>query len=108
MENINLTIVAVRNPKYANVEQTIIDCEVNFAEIGFEEWTPFSAVYDDVTIHGQRLWDQLKAGDHGTIGPYEGPINLGYTLTDPETGEEVTRTHEEQSYKTGERPNLEE
>ena len=104
--NNNFTIVAVRNPQWANKEHTLIDCEVNFGEIGFEEWSPCTAANGDVTHHGQKLLDELVAGEHGTIAEYEGPTDLGYSWVDPETQEVIEVTHEENSYEDKPRPEL--
>ena len=70
------TILEARNPAYANVEETVIDLEVKFAEIidnGEPVFIPFTATADDVESHGRELHTRAESGEFGTIQSYTPP-----------------------------------
>jgi hypothetical protein len=60
-----LPVREVRNPVYNAVGG--IDCEILHETFG---WIPFSAGPDDTDPYGIALYEQLVAGEQGTIGPY--------------------------------------
>lgn len=59
----------VKNLKWANAEQTLIDCEVNFTALA-EEFLPFTASPNDSMPHGVEIYNRCIAGDFGAIAPY--------------------------------------
>lgn len=62
----------VRNPKWANEEQTLINCEVKFPHVDFEEWSPFTASDKDIYQHGRDIYAECLAGNYGSIAAFEG------------------------------------
>ena len=65
--------VAVRNPRFANAEHTLIACEVNFKHVDFEEWTPFTADPGDYMPYSQTIFDECLAEKWGTVAEYVPP-----------------------------------
>lgn len=59
--------VAVRNPYWLNAEHTLIECEVNFNHVGFEEWTPFCADPNDYMPYSKLIFDECVAGNWGLL-----------------------------------------
>lgn len=57
----------VEKLKWANEEQTRIDCEVTFDSIGK---VPFTADKNDVMPHGQEIFARCEAGEFGEIAEY--------------------------------------
>lgn len=69
------TILEVKNPRYSNSDNTYIDVDVKFAEIvenGEPVFIPFTAVENDVELHGRELFTRAINGDFGEIQPYQG------------------------------------
>lgn len=62
----------VKNCRWANQEQTVIDCDVDFDDL-VEEFIPFSASPTDYHGHGQEIYTRALAGDFGVIAPYTPP-----------------------------------
>ena len=62
----------VKNPVWANAEQTIIDVEVNFKHLP-EEFVPFSTSQDADTEYGKQIFADALAGEYGSIGAYVAP-----------------------------------
>lgn len=61
----------VTNPKWANAENTMIDCEVTFDEIGT---VPFTAnPLDTSNPSSKQIFDQCVAGDYGVVAEYVPP-----------------------------------
>lgn len=85
----NLTVKDVRNLKFVNSEHDVIECEVNFNEIDFEEWTPFGASLNDQYEYGREIYARAMAGEFGVVAEYVAPppvakiktTNLTDTLT---------------------------
>lgn len=78
-------MIQVRNPRWANAQQTAIVVEAVFPwleELGF---IPFSATATDTTEHTIAIFNGAIKGDFGVIKPYEPPP---YTRQVPQ---EVTR-----------------
>lgn len=60
----------VSNPKWANEEQTSINCTVNFDALGE---VPFTAVAEGDYPHTHEIFARCVAGDFGVIEAYEPP-----------------------------------
>lgn len=65
----------VRNPRWANAEQTIINCEVDFDDL-IEEFVPFSATENSLYDHEKEIFKKAKAGEFGEITAYTPPPPL--------------------------------
>ena len=63
----------VKNPKWVDEEHSSIECEVNFEDISFEEFTPFGANPTDSEEHGRAIFADLVAGKYGVIAEYVKP-----------------------------------
>lgn len=48
-----------KNSRWANVERTAIDCEIEHPQYG---WIPFTASPNDVEQHGREIFAQLSQG----------------------------------------------
>ena len=68
-----MVIEDVKNPIYANKQNTQIDCSVKFDEI--PEYVPFTASPNDPENYGRELYAQLIAGTWGPIAPYVPPAS---------------------------------
>jgi hypothetical protein len=66
-----LTIVNVTNPQWANLENTLINVTVRFAEI--DEDLPFTANPLDTEAHGREIFARVSAGEFGAINTYVSP-----------------------------------
>ena len=64
------TVNDVRNPKYINAEQNLIDCEVDFDELD-ENYVPFTANPNDIEIHGKQIYADCVAGKYGTVAAFD-------------------------------------
>jgi hypothetical protein len=62
----------VKNPQWANVEQTIINCEVNFNHLN-DEFVPFTADPTDSMEYSKTIFDECLAGQYGEISEYVAP-----------------------------------
>lgn len=60
----------IKNMKWANAEQTVINCEINHPDYG---WIPFTASPSDPEEHGRNIHAACLAGEHGTVAAYEPP-----------------------------------
>lgn len=65
-------ITSVSNPRWANAEQTAIDCEITTSQFG-PEALPFTASANDVEPHGRAIFVRLMAGEFGPIAEYQPP-----------------------------------
>ena len=79
----NITLVAVRNPKWITIKDQsgnpvvkedgtnfrVIDCECQWSHLGdnTQDWLPFTADERDIATHGKDLYTALVNGDHGSI-----------------------------------------
>lgn len=63
-----MKIEYVKNPQWANSEQTVINVIVKFGEI--EQEIPFTASKDDIELHGIELFYRALQGDFGIISEY--------------------------------------
>jgi hypothetical protein len=66
----NLTSLV--NPRWANAEQTLIDCEITTGQFG-DEVLPFTASPNDYEVYGRELFAAVVAGNFGPIAPYIAP-----------------------------------
>lgn len=73
----------VRNPKWANAEHTMIDCEVDFDDLR-EEFVPFTAMQSGDTAHGHEIFAKCVAGEFGVVAEYA-PV----VVTDEEKAVEI-------------------
>ena len=62
--------VQISNPRWANAEQTVIDCEIEHPVHG---WIPFTANPNDGEPLGKEVYDACVAGQAGPIAPYVPP-----------------------------------
>jgi hypothetical protein len=67
-----MNYIDVKNPKWFNAEQSLIECEVDFVDL-VEEYVPFTASPNDIAEHGRNIYQRLVNGDFGSIAPYELP-----------------------------------
>jgi hypothetical protein len=63
----------VKNPVYANAENTAINCDVKFDIL--PDYVPFTASPNDPEDYGRQLYEQLQAGVWGPIAPYVPPTS---------------------------------
>lgn len=70
-----ITINSVRNPVWADFQQTRVNVEVDFNELE-EEYVPFTADPNDVEPHGVEIYNNAIAGNYGTIGDWVPPQNV--------------------------------
>jgi hypothetical protein len=63
---------SVQNPRWANAENTFIDCDVNFSHLP-DEFVPFTANPNDVMGYSKEIFDECVAGEYGEIGEYVAP-----------------------------------
>lgn len=68
------TLISVSNPRWADAEQTMIDCEITTSQFGYEV-LPFTARADDVEPHGRAIFADLVSGKYGPIGYYIPPAS---------------------------------
>lgn len=66
------TLTSLTNPRWANAEQTMIDCEITTSQFG-SEVLPFTAAQNDVEAHGRAIFASIVAGQYGSIGEYVPP-----------------------------------
>lgn len=62
----------VKNPQWANAEQTLITCEVLFDHIP-NEFLPFTAVASGDYDYTHEIFARCVAGEFGTIAAYVAP-----------------------------------
>lgn len=62
-------LTSIANPRWANAERTMIDCEITTSQLG-NEVLPFTANQDDCEAHGRAIFADLVAGKYGEIGAY--------------------------------------
>ena len=66
------TLTSLKNPRWANADQTIIDCEITTSQFG-DEVLPFTASQEDVEAHGRAIFADIVAGAYGDIAQYLPP-----------------------------------
>jgi hypothetical protein len=65
-------LTSLSNPRWADAEQTAIDCEITTSQFSAEV-LPFTASPDDVEAHGRAIFADLVAGKYGPIAEYVAP-----------------------------------
>jgi hypothetical protein len=75
-------LTSLTNPRWANAEQTIIDCEITTSQFG-NEVLPFTANATDFEPHGRAIFADIVAGAYGEIAKYVPPPE---TTATPATG----------------------
>lgn len=65
-------LTSLSNPRWANEERTVIDCEITTSQFG-DEVLPFTASPNDCEAHGRALFERIVAGEFGPIGEYVAP-----------------------------------
>jgi len=71
----DITYTNARNPKWGDIEQTVIEIEVNFDHLN-EEYVLFSANPMDTATHGVEIYNRAVAGDFGAIADYTPPADI--------------------------------
>lgn len=71
---IKRTINDVRNPVWADYNQTAVNLEVDFDELD-EEYVAFTADPNDSMDYGVDLYNRAIAGEFGEIAPWPVPLN---------------------------------
>jgi hypothetical protein len=66
------TLTSLSSPRWANAEQTMIDCEITTSQFG-DEVLPFTASQNDVEAHGRAIFTDIVAGNYGPIAEYVAP-----------------------------------
>jgi hypothetical protein len=74
------TLIAGRNPKWADADNTVIELEVHFEENAGLGFLPFSCSADDTTYYGIDVFNRAVAGEFGEIATYIAPLPAPYTL----------------------------
>jgi len=72
----------VKNPQWANIQKSQIDCLVTFDHIG--EPVPFTASEIDNTSHGVEIFNRAASGEFGEVATYVPPPEP-VTTTEPTT-----------------------
>jgi hypothetical protein len=62
-------LTSLTNPRWANAEHTLIDCEITTSQFG-DEVLPFTASPTDCEAHGRGIFADLVAGHYGPIAEY--------------------------------------
>lgn len=62
-------LTSVKNPVWADSEQTLINCIITTSQFGDEE-LPFTANKNDVADHGRVIFNDIVSGKYGEIGEY--------------------------------------
>ena len=65
-------LTSLTNPRWANADQTMIDCEITTSQFG-SEVLPFTASQNDVEAHGRGIFADIVAGVYGEIAEYVPP-----------------------------------
>ncbi|GAB58568.1 hypothetical protein [Rheinheimera nanhaiensis] len=65
--DMKITYSSVREPCWANLEKTAIDCLVYFEHLKSE--VPFTASATDIEPHGREIFGRCIQGEFGEIGP---------------------------------------
>jgi hypothetical protein len=65
-------LTSLTNPRWANAEQTMIDCEITTSQFG-DEVLPFTANKNDCEAHGRAIFAGIVAGAYGEIAEYVPP-----------------------------------
>jgi hypothetical protein len=64
----------IKNPKWVNFEQTMLDCEVDFDDL-IEEFVTFTAVSSGDLPHTHEIFARCVAGEFGPVAAYVPPAD---------------------------------
>lgn len=78
-------LTSLTNPRWANAEQTMIDCEITTSQFG-DEVLPFTASATDVEAHGRSIFADIVAGTYGPIAEYVPPPAPENSTATPSSG----------------------
>jgi hypothetical protein len=67
-------LTSLKNPVWADVQHTRIDCIITTSQFGDEE-LPFTADPNDCEAHGRALFERIVSGEFGPIGEYTEPLS---------------------------------
>jgi hypothetical protein len=62
-------LTSLANPRWANAEQTAIDCEITTSQFG-DEVLPFTASANDCEAHGRAIFADIVSGKYGPIAEF--------------------------------------
>jgi hypothetical protein len=62
-------LTSISNARWANAEQTAIDCEITTSQFG-DEVLPFTASANDCEAHGRAIFADIVAGQYGPIAEF--------------------------------------
>lgn len=65
----------IKTPKWANAEQTQIDCVIEWKKYP-GRLMPFTASAEDPAAYGRDLYTRLQAGEFGVVADYEPPVPI--------------------------------
>jgi hypothetical protein len=65
-------LTSLSDPRWADAEQTMIDCVITTSQFG-DELLPFTASVNDVEAHGRAIFADIVAGMYGPISAYVPP-----------------------------------
>jgi hypothetical protein len=63
------TLTSLLNPRWANAEQTMIDCEITTSQFG-DEVLPFTASPTDEEAHGRAIFADIVSGKYGLVAEF--------------------------------------
>ena len=66
-------LLSVSNPRWANAEQTAIDCEITISAYP-GEILPFTASPEDPEAHGRKIFADCVAGVYGEVAHFVPPV----------------------------------
>lgn len=78
-------LTSLINPRWANAEQTLVDCEITTSQFG-DEVLPFTASVNDVAPHGREIFADLVSGKYGAIAEYVPPVEP-QSIATPSSGD---------------------
>lgn len=79
-------LTSVSNARWANAEQTAVDCEITTSQF-VDEVLPFTASQNDIEAHGRAIFSDLVSGKYGSIAEYVPPPPAPVvTATPPSNG----------------------
>ena len=81
-------LTSLTNPRWVNLEQTAIDCEITTSQFGAEV-LPFTASANDIEAHGPAIFADIVSGKYGEIAEYVPPVQNPVTLPTDEIPVEV-------------------
>lgn len=65
-------VISVTNPRWANAEQTAIDCDLVLDSYP-DQVLPFTATPHDVEDHGREVFARAASGEFGPVAAYVAP-----------------------------------